>query len=163
MPRSSLCRPAPVLLALGALLGGCASGFEERRSLVLAPADLDAWEIRHEAFDGCLLRQQTPAFYRVERSRYQLSLRVLAGDAASPPQLEVAVSGEGALRLEAEGVEVRRDAARDRLRLIPGERGEEGRLTLRVQAGEALVGEERIGYHTRRCTGLRLGARPARS
>lgn len=139
---------------LAVLLGGCASQVYQRETLVLQGPDLDQYSIRYEDFEGCLVRQQTPAVYGLARPQYALVLRMIAASEGSQPAVEVVLKGSSTLHARFPGLEPQPTGSES----LEGSRYrvEVSRLSVpvldvQVYQEERLLRTERVGLERRSC------------
>lgn len=146
-------------LALCGLLAACAPRLYQRETIAVDHRDIEQFEIRYAAFEGCLWKQQVPVSYRLRRPNYVLDLGVHFGSAPQAASLDLNLSGAPDL-----------SARFPALARAPAVTETEGSVRYRVdsaQAGSSItmivlragmpVGEEHLRLERSTCRALAVG------
>lgn len=161
-PFAAALRLFPRLAAAAAALSlaGCSSGFYTRETLQLGGPQLQDYSIRYESLEGCLLRQQVPMQYRVDRREYRLMLRMVPSYENSPPAVEVRLQGASTLTARFPGVEHPPEgyATPEETRYVLESTALPPQtLTIEVYSEQRKLGVERLSFERHSCRAFGFG------
>lgn len=144
-------------LFAAASISACMPRYTQRQTLVLDPAQGDDYSIRYGELEGCLVRQQVPLLYSVQRPAYKLSLRVLPSTGGEAPAIEVVVEGSGGVNVRFPDLPTQRaDEQQPQRTVIPVNSLPVPSLKMELLRGSEFVGSETIAVRQRSCSALLL-------
>lgn len=88
---------AGAVLPLVLLLGGCASTTLVRHTVTLDAANIDEYRVQYLPFDGCLIKQELPLRYELQRAQYTLVFEPGFADGDRSPIVGVRVRADTAV------------------------------------------------------------------